>query len=74
MAIFLEAPRFNLSIVAQQLAEFRAWLATHRYFKEKDVVAKLRSLGALCPLLGAYDGKKYPTEVDPIGWTGIGVT
>ncbi len=43
------------------LAEFRNWLNAHTYFKEKDVVAKLKSLPALTPLIGMYDGRTYPS-------------
>jgi hypothetical protein len=62
MSILVTAPRFNLSAAESELADFRTWLATTPYSREKEIVAKLKSLSALCPLIGMYDGSKYPTD------------
>ena len=60
MPVLTSAPKFDLGAAENQLLSYRKWLKDHSYAIEKDVVAKLKSLPALCPLIGMYDGRKYP--------------
>jgi len=61
MSVLASAPAFNLRDAELQLADFRAWLKATPYCNESKIVTKLESLPALCPLIGMYDGSKYPT-------------
>ncbi|HET8997717.1 MAG TPA: Shedu anti-phage system protein SduA domain-containing protein, partial [Acetobacteraceae bacterium] len=61
MSVLLPAPHFELSQAESQLLQFRAWLNETPYAIEQVATKRLRSLPALCPLLGMYDGRKYPT-------------
>jgi hypothetical protein len=63
MAILEPAPKFDLNAAEDQLVQFRDWLKDRPYAIERDAVEKLKSLSALCPLIGMYDGKKYPTSM-----------
>jgi hypothetical protein len=61
MSMFGGVPQLNLSVAEFELADFRSWLVQTPYFKEKDVIGKLKSLATLSPLMGMYDGRRYPT-------------
>jgi hypothetical protein len=61
MSVLVSTPAFNLRDAELELVDFRSWLATTGFANEKTIVTKLKSLPALCPLIGIYDGSKYPT-------------
>ena len=62
MAVLKPTPKFDLALAESQLASYRTWLKGNPYTIEKLIVDKLKSLPALCPLIGMYDGKKYPVS------------
>lgn len=61
MSVLSATPRFSLAAAEAELADLRSWLTTKSSCGEREIVAKLRGLSALCPLMGMYDGCKYPT-------------
>jgi Domain of unknown function (DUF4263) len=61
MPILEPAPSFNLKAAENELGQFRTWLKDNADATERVAVTQLKSLPALCPLLGMYDGRKYPT-------------
>lgn len=61
MSILVRSPRFSLAAAEAELSALRHWLTATPYCGEREVVARLKSLPALCPLMGMYDGRRYPT-------------
>ncbi len=62
MPVLEPAPNFDLAAAEVQLLSYRMWLKDHPFTIEKHAVATLRSLPALSPLIGMYDGRKYPVS------------
>ena len=62
MPVLQPVPNFDLAAAEAQLLVYRTWLKDHPYAIEKRVLETIRSLPALCPLIGMYDGRKYPVS------------
>lgn len=62
MSVLVGVPRFSLAVAEAELSALRAWLSVTPYCGEREIVAKLRSFAALCPLMGMYDGRRYPSR------------
>lgn len=60
MSVLAGSPRFSLAAAEAQLSALREWLGATPYCGEREIVAKLRTFPALCPLMGMYDGRRYP--------------